>query len=402
MKNTTKNMNTDNYSILFIPRPQEESSPLYSWNVLAVHQSLKYGIQNHKDQTLVIYTSKEDKHVFNVFEFAMSLGFKDVVVYANLEKFEAKNTEFVEKFVSKCLSLFHEKPTVNIDKIFWTFGTIAKGIQSYEENSKLVYDAIHENENNEVFEGDYVQHILYASLLQYFQNFGLPTIHQLIIDPVETDIGVYLPEFLQYNIRRHFVHQLSNRSSTYNNRFIVEPFFDKSSPFYVKNQSKKEIDFAFGFTAYDETRKQFLEDLKKIIDKKHELYYCYTNNEGVLVDIRLPYEEYLQRISVSKTTLLVPAYDMSTFSMHRFVEAISVNCLPIIFEAAFEYGFAGFPDTITYVEQHLLLHEITKLNDKIESLSKNHKSILAGLLKTSYFTNLTNQKNLKQINRLFN
>ena len=199
---------------------------------------------------------------------------------------------------------------------------------------------------------------------------------------------------LHYTIRRHFVHALIDRSSVYSNRFIVEPFFLIGSPFYSEPVGhQKSIDFTFGFTAYDELRRNFLMDILELtkVTKNHEnIYYCYTSETGEKVDNRLKYDEYLEKIKQSKTTLLIPAYDVNTFSMHRFVEAISVGCLPIIFEAVYEYGFSGYPDTLKVVEKYLLLDNIENINNKILEVSMNHETILTELLNSSYFKTLAN------------
>jgi hypothetical protein len=125
--------------------------------------------------------------------------------------------------------------------------------------------------------------------------------------------------------------------------------------------------------------------------KNIQLYFCYTDKTGTKHDNRLSYEEYMKNIASSKTTMVIQSYDQSTFSVHRFVEAVSVGCLPIVFSAMHEVGFAGFTDTNEFIAKHLYIDDLTELQQTIDRLEINHQQLLDDLLQTSYFKYLKKQ-----------
>lgn len=375
------------YVILFLPQPKRAGSTLESWNLLSTIMPLRDGVENRKNKTLVIYTSGNEEDVKVIKTFALNnLDYQDVKVYARVQDFSATVENYIEKFSEAFISDFTEDSV--IEKIFWTMGTIFPGVENFNTNGQKITELLQRGANEKVeYKGaDYMEHIVYQSLLNFFLGKNIPMIHQLIVDPVEADVSIYIHELMGHNIRRHFVHPLINRPSVYVNPFIVLPFFNgPEKSFNAFEIVEKTNDFVFGLTAYDETRKKFLFDLKDILFDRFELKYCYFDDDKKLVDTRLSYEDYMKRLSESKTTLLIPAYDASTFSVHRFVEAISLGCLPIIFDAVYEFGFAGYSDTIDFIASNLVIDDIMEINSKIDQVCENHDELLRALKKTSYF-----------------
>jgi hypothetical protein len=383
-------MNKQNkFSILFLPQPKKAKTSLHNWNLLVVEQLFKQ-LQS-AETTLVIYTSGSEEDIENVSSYAKHY-FANVLVYTNLGKTSIKASEYTD-IVSKTLTNFVDEGNTTIENIFWTMSTIHAGFETIQSNHEETLRIVKEHINDEEFSTG-LEFMLYQTLINYFLSFNIPMIHQLIIDPVEVDVSIFVDSILHYNIRRHFVHPLMNRQNVQVNPFIVKPFFIEDSEFFNNPMSvEKTKSFVFGMTAYDDIRREFLEDFRKLAESSEniQLYFCYIDKTGTKHDNRLSYEDYIKAIASSKTTMVIPSYDQATFSVHRFVEAVSVGCLPIVFSAMHEVGFAGFTDTNEFIAKHLYIDDLTELQQTIDRLEINHQQLLNDLLQTSYFKYLKKQ-----------
>jgi len=109
-----------------------------------------------------------------------------------------------------------------------------------------------------------------------------------------------------------------------NNNYL--PFYEYS--LITRNENKlchlKLRDFAFRATCLTNDRK-YLEDNKEIIEKLGGKIITKTKSETISQN------DYYDELSFSNFTLIVPSYDITTFSIIRFFEALSLNCLPLLY-----------------------------------------------------------------------
>lgn len=101
--------------------------------------------------------------------------------------------------------------------------------------------------------------------------------------------------------------------------------------FCQEEDSKKELLFSFGSTFVSPHRYHFYDRIKPILDYFSNFsssIHIYHNRENI--DTRVNHSEYENIIAKSYFTMVIPSYDIETFSMIRFYEAIMRNCLPLI------------------------------------------------------------------------
>ena len=89
------------------------------------------------------------------------------------------------------------------------------------------------------------------------------------------------------------------------------------------------MDFVFGFTVITKERLEQLQKFQKIADMfENSKVFIHNKMEGDSTFI--PRERYLDFIERSKYTLVIPPYDTKSISIFRILEAIQLDCIPLI------------------------------------------------------------------------
>lgn len=108
----------------------------------------------------------------------------------------------------------------------------------------------------------------------------------------------------------------------------LQYFFSKQSKSVIEED--KVFDFTFGYTVYKNGNRPsyvtFVNDISKRFDKVNMFVKNVITGENNVVDR----DTYLNLISKSKFTLILPSYDNECFSLYRFIESIYNDCLPLI------------------------------------------------------------------------
>lgn len=112
---------------------------------------------------------------------------------------------------------------------------------------------------------------------------------------------------------------------------------------HIFDVADKHIDFCFGSTFVSKYRYDCYERILPILDffrdKHTSRIFIYHNKLDI--DTRVNHGEYQGYIHFSRFTLIIPSYDIRTFSMIRFYEALSRNCLPLILDECYVADFAA-------------------------------------------------------------
>lgn len=112
----------------------------------------------------------------------------------------------------------------------------------------------------------------------------------------------------------------------------LENFFD--------NDSTKDYDIVFGFTALTKHREKQYDDVMEGLDFNSELKTkLFVRHKRLNIDTFINRDDYLGFIDRSRYTLLIPPYDLKHFSVYRFIESIYNNCLPLITSDVFTDDF---------------------------------------------------------------
>ena len=104
--------------------------------------------------------------------------------------------------------------------------------------------------------------------------------------------------------------------------------------------------------------------------------------------------EYYNKLSHSKFTLIIPSYDITTFSIIRFLEAISNRCLPLVLDTVNLTDLKNtFPDIYNIVKKNLVVN-IKDIQSKINEL--NYDKIINEIFNTKSIKNFTDIEYFKK------
>lgn len=156
-------------------------------------------------------------------------------------------------------------------------------------------------------------------------------------------------------------------------------------------QAYKKHDFAFSMTNVwsdknDRTEiidalqymhtKSFNYDTKFIFQYacKHIARQDLINNSDEL----LSYQDYLNLLRCSKYTLIIPSYDTTTFSLRRFVEALTQMCVPLVYDKC---NMDWMPTELYDILEcsSLIVHDLSKLKEHVNSIKLNWHNQLNAL-----------------------
>jgi hypothetical protein len=76
-------------------------------------------------------------------------------------------------------------------------------------------------------------------------------------------------------------------------------------------------------------RSKFSEKISEIAEQFTSVN-LFTKDKVKNIDNSIPIPEYLKLIEKSKYTYILPSYDNDCFSLYRFIEAIDLDCLPLL------------------------------------------------------------------------
>lgn len=226
----------------------------------------------------------------------------------------------------------------------------------------------------------YILNVLELIVSKCNSNAGI--CHQFSHDPQEARIFEIIktkPRSYYYHFIHSLQHGVLDKIDNVVNTFTTYPFSKN-----VSSENNKSIDFVFGLSAYDEYRKSILPEFIKLKDEYECVYYSFYDDNKTHVDTRIPYSEYLKKLYSAKSTFCVPAYSKDTFSIHRLIECISFNCIPII----------DVNSNITVIDQELrsvlisngliVSSKYTELKDAIVMISRDYERILNEIKNTRY------------------
>jgi hypothetical protein len=157
---------------------------------------------------------------------------------------------------------------------------------------------------------------------------------------------------------------------------------------------QKTKKFVFGMTRGWSPKSVKVRD--KIIDSlimlpKNDAYYfnfeCDPKYKRDGAEKFVPYTEYLEMLTQSKTTLVIQSLDPRFFSLRRFFEAICMGVLPLVHKQSnYRAGFSYDEDFIAFAEKHLVVDatDISKVHSKIDDVCDNYDFIYTQLLQTQF------------------
>lgn len=131
---------------------------------------------------------------------------------------------------------------------------------------------------------------------------------------------------------------------------------------------EKIYDFTFGYTVLTNHR-------HKVIDKYLKTVYNTFNKQKINIFCKdkkseintfIPREEYLDYISKSRFTLVIPAYDDKQLSTLRIKESLSYGCIPLFSkDSNVEVLHESFSGAIKIINEHLYIEDFEDMSDTL-------------------------------------
>lgn len=165
-----------------------------------------------------------------------------------------------------------------------------------------------------------------------------------------------------------------------------------------RRAKEKELDFAFYCSAMTDERK-YMHDLKEYLEND-ENFKIKTDIKIITKDEKkseIKQDDYYKILSKVKYTLIIPSYDINSFSIIRFIEAISCDCLPLVYSKCNINALSNdFDEIRKIIKKYLLVDDIRKFEDKIKSLEKSRDYFLKLIKETNDWKKIKSKKYLKQ------
>lgn len=132
-------------------------------------------------------------------------------------------------------------------------------------------------------------------------------------------------------------------------------------------QMPKEYDFIFGYTVFDESRK----DIEKIMTRLQRengktKYKIFVKNNKTGVNTLVSQEDYIEYQRKAKFSMVVPSYETTEFSMMRFMDCIFADCVPLIYQTCNLECFYknGMLDVVSWYKRNFLIVGGREISEK--------------------------------------
>lgn len=207
-------------------------------------------------------------------------------------------------------------------------------------------------------------------------------VYQYALDPDEARLETV---FNFKNFKRMFFND-NDRQGAY---FV--PYYERmlAREYYGLNVDKVN-DFCFHATANNDSRK-YLQEQKHFLED-HPGFDCHVKCVGERgTSTQREYMGVLQR---SRFTMVVPAYDPTTFSWPRFFEAAACGCLPFVLNGCNLQDIRNiFPDVCDIIESELMLDSIGSIDKRIKNFGEDkRKRILHDIMESRSIKQVTDKE----------
>lgn len=234
--------------------------------------------------------------------------------------------------------------------------------------------------------GDYTHSIKFMTTRNFLTKYAIikscvdnnKNLIQFILDPQEP----YFPSYFNTGVNTYI---LNKDNLFYAPSYEYALFSNRPDAF------NKTSDLVFYCTALTEDRQYIVDNsdkLKSIPNSDIQIHTSIKNNSNYVSQ-----EEYYNKLASSKYTLIVPSYDVSTFSIIRFLEAVANDCIPLVLDNCDLTDLKNtFPDIYDIVNKYLIVN-LNNIDTCINSLS--YDSILNMIKNTNSIKNFNNLEYFK-------
>lgn len=258
----------------------------------------------------------------------------------------------------------------------------------------------------------FVQRLL--SLLVIHSRTHQTKVNFFVDDPTEAEY----PQYTSHFGSRFYYHHIGSKNPLFGKlKYFPYPFYHLMKDIDEDKicHDNRYIGFSVGLTDYskrDTSRKEMITSLMNGLEDSElggqfSIIRYFSLDKGLMnwhdeKHELLTYQEYRNEMSHSKFTLVIPSYHEGAWSNKRFWEAVSVGCLPLVYDPINrrQEGLDFDESAIEIVDKYLLLTCEPKdicehIVRKMEELKDNRIDIIKTLLNTTVAKYLRNEESYK-------
>lgn len=290
------------------------------------------------------------------------------------------------------------KDKFKIDNVILIKTIIAEGI-SYDNYSlvqRILYKGIDEGfKNNRMLNfimiKKYFEKIFFVKALSDLKI----RVFQFVIDPQEVDFSKVNTLTFPAGYKRLFI--LKNESAKYCPMY--EYYLQTKAKKKKKERSQKLFDLFFIASAVGNERSWLAKLSEKVNSMANKqkmkiIFRIFDSKENR--SNRISQTEYYEKIGQSRYTLIIPPYDIKSFSIIRFFEAVNLGCIPLIY---YKCNLKELEDTFKDIYEIVLRNKLIVTEDEMfERMSGNigeEINVINEIIESKSYKKITNSKKVK-------
>lgn len=278
--------------------------------------------EDHKDEYDIYFLSSysTEKKVHNLFKKEKRKEFFHNIILYNQH---CKNLDYkTAKDWSEIYDNINLDDTDVFDKVIEIGSALSEG--AYLKDKKINYNKLFYNTAQFKYLSvrSVKQYLIFLYKIAKRDNILL---EHYLIDPQEfnyfdIDETLKYERYFQYTSERLNFERKDNFLNTYKEKCgATKKFIDN------------DLDFVFGYTVLTKDRENnMFEYLSDNLKDLNTVLLVKDKYKGI--DTFITKDKYLELLQRANYTLIIPAYDNTTFSIYRYIESIYNNCLPLILD----------------------------------------------------------------------
>lgn len=289
------------------------------------------------------------------------------------------------------------KDKFKIDNVILIKTPIAEGL-SYDNYSlvqKILYKDIGVDfKNNRMLNFQmlkkYFEKIIFVKALSDLKI----RVFQFVIDPQEVDFSKVNGLPFPAGYKRLFI--LKNEQAKYCPMY--EYYLQTNAK--RRESSQKLFDLFFIASVVGQERSWLIslsEKVNSIADKQRDMKIIFRifDSKGNRNN-RISQTEYYKKIGQSRYTLIIPPYDIKSFSIIRFFEAVNFGCIPLIYyKCNLKELEETFKDIYEIILRNKLIVTEDEMFERISGSSKEDINVINEIIESKSYRKITNSEKVK-------
>lgn len=166
------------------------------------------------------------------------------------------------------------------------------------------------------------------ALLKAHRTYDIP-LHELAFDPNEMSVDLF-HEDVKPTEKYNLYHGYDIPAYNIKRLDSFQYYLNNKNSIFDSNYSEKQFDFTYGYTVLQKSDRNKYIKFVNDVSSKFEKTNIYVRNDVTGENTLVDRDVYLDKIGLSKYTIMLPSYDTHCFSIYRFIESLYHDCLPLL------------------------------------------------------------------------